>query len=94
VLASSATFHSNWHARRKLLPVWNSCKKIMPPKPEKQETGPERHSEPRVDSGEITATQQWNYCGGKNAAKQKTCQRNDTRTESNDTAKTESVDNR
>jgi hypothetical protein len=75
-----------------LLPVWDSCKKIMPPKPEKQETGPKRHSEPRINAGEITASQQWNYCGSKHSPKQKPSQRNDARAERNEAAKTESVD--
>src|SRR5258705_2504735 len=66
----------------------------MPPKPETQETGTERHSEPRINTGEITAAQQGNYSGGKNAANQETRKRNDTCAERNEAAKTESVDNR
>jgi hypothetical protein len=65
----------------------------MPPKPEKQETRPERHSEPRINAGEITTAQQWDYRGSENAPKQKPRQRDDARAERNEAAKTESVDN-
>jgi hypothetical protein len=86
--------HSNWRARAQSLPIGNSCKEIASPKPEKEQARPKRHSEPSIDAGKITATQQWNYCGSKNAPKQKPRQRNDPRTERNETAKTESVDDR
>src|SRR5207244_6481028 len=71
-----------------------SWKKVSPPKAEKQETGPERHSKPRINTWEIAAAQQWNDSGGKNAANQETRQRNDTCAERNEAAKAESVDNR